>query len=261
MQLQEFKIWVRRQLGEDEGCPSVKVELSDKQIEQSLQNAFEWFSSVVGIYREGSVTLVNGQSEYDVSSISPSIHEIVNAWFPVSNGFLDFGVLYPGFLDISGIPLGPYEGTMPGPWGDNSYPQTTIVQALQSQRSLSKWTSSDLDWQFYRDDTTDPPTKILRVMPAPSSVTGSCIFQYSVDPAELKLEWFNRKYLYHIKQWGLAEAKYILGRKRGKFSSVATAGGERQLDGEALIAESREDKQNIEEKVTAMAGSPLPLIY
>jgi hypothetical protein len=261
MRIQEFKIWVKRQLGEDEGCPSVKVELSDKQIEQALQNAFEWFSSHVGFYREASVSLIAGQGEYDLSSISPSVHDVVNAWFPVSISSLDFSVLYPGFLDISGIPLGYADGFSSGMWGDNSYPQTTIVQALQSQGAMEKWLSADLDWEFYRDATQEPVVRIFRVMPVPQYTTGTCIIQYSIDPDEVKLEWFGKKYLYYIKQWALADAKYMLGRKRGKFSSLPTAGGERQLDGNDLINEARDDKRELEEKIMDMDGPAMPLVY
>lgn len=260
MKLQEFKVWVKRQLGEDEGCPSVKVELSDKQLEQALANAFEWFAAHIGIYREGSVTLITGQSEYDLSSITPRVYDVIGAWFPTSANFMNFHELYPGFLDLSGIPLGP-EPIASGAWGDNSYPQTTIVQTLQTQGSMQRLLSSDLDWEFYRDPTAEPPVPTLRVMPVPSTEVGPCIFQYSVDPEDIKLEWFGRRNLYYLKQWALADAKYILGRKRGKFKSLPTAGGDRQLDGDDLIAESKEEKRELEEKIMDMDGPPLPMIY
>ena len=261
MKLQEYKVWARRQLGEDEGCPSVKVELSEKQLEQSLLNAFEWFSAHVGIYREGSIALVQGKSEYDLSGVSPTVYDVVNAWFPMSSNFMDFHALYPGFLDLSGIPLGCTDPVAAGAWGDNSYPQTTIIQTLQSQGSMQRLLSSDLDWEFYRDPTTDPVIPVLRVMPSPTMEVGNCIFQYSIDPEEIKLEWFGNRYLYYIKQWALADAKYILGRKRAKYKSLPTAGGERSMDGDDLIAESKEDKRELEEKITMMDSPPLPLVY
>jgi len=259
MNITEYKVWVKRQLGEDEGCPSVKVELSDKQLEQSLQNAFNWFSAHVGVYREASIDLVSSQSEYDVSAISPSVYEVVEAWFPSTSG-VDFGSLYNGLLDISGIPLGDAP-LASGAWGDNSYPQTTIVQTLQTAGSFARLLNSDLDWEFYRDPTVVPATRILRVMPAPTTQVGKCFFQYSVDPGEIKLEWFGKKYLYYLQQWGLADAKYILGRKRSKYSSIPTAGGERQLDGEALISESMTDKEKLEEKIDDLEGPPLPMVH
>jgi hypothetical protein len=261
VRLQEFKTWVKRELGEDEGCPSVKVELSDKQIEQALNNAKEWFCAFVGIYKEASLNLVYGQNEYDLSSVTPRIGEVVQAIFPLPASRIDFNTLYPGFLDVNGIPYGMSGVAASGVWGDNSYPQTTVVQTMQTLSSNEKIFSSDLDWEYYDDPTVEPNVRILRVMPAPTQDTGTCIYRYSVLPEDIKIEWFNKKYQYFLKQWALADAKYKLGRKRAKFSSYSTAGGEKQLDGESLIAESREDKQILEDKILDVQGPPMPLLY
>lgn len=261
MNLQEFKTWVRRQLGEDEGCPSVKVELSDKQIEQALNNAKEWFEAFVGLYKEASFALVSGKSEYDLSGVSPTVGNVVKAWFPLPANRIDFNGLYSGFLDIDGIPYG-CGGTMAsGAWGDNSFPQTTVVQAIQTMGANERLFSSDLDWEFYLDSTVEPHIRVMRVMPPPVDALGNCIYLYSIDPSAIKLEWYTAKHLYWLKQWALADAKYILGRKRGKFKSLPTAGGERSLDGEDLISESKEEKERLEEKILDVQGPVLPMIY
>ena len=259
MKLQEFKTWVRRQLGEDDGCPSVKVELSSKQIEQALNNAKEWFCAFVGIYREGSFSLNSGITEYDVSGVSPRVGDVVEAFFPLPSSRIDFNTLYPGFLDVNGIPYGMNGVAASGVWGDNSYPQSTVVQTMQTLTANEKIFSSDLDWEFYEDKVTG--IKILRVMPAPVLESGECIYRYSILPEDIKIEWFNSKFQYFLKQWALADAKQILGRKRSKYSSYSTAGGEKQLDGDSLLAEAREDKRDLEEKILDVQGPPMPFLY
>lgn len=264
MKVQEFKVWVRRQLGEDDGCPSVKVELSEKQIEQALKNAIEWFNAFFPLYREGGFTLIAGQNEYDLSGVEPGVEDIVTAWFPLPASRIDFNVLYPGFLDINGFPCGmggPMATGSAGTWGAG-YPHTTVVQTLQTIQTSEKFLSSDLDWEFYRDTTTEPVTRIMRVMPAPATEVGQCVYRYSINPEDIKLEWYDAKRLYFLKQWALADAKYILGRKRGKYpGGLPTAGGERQLDGEQLLSESKDEKEMLEQKILDIQGPVLPMVY
>lgn len=261
MNLQEFKVWVRRQLGEDEGCPSVKVELSEKQIEQCLNNAKEWFSAFVGLHREAQFTLIEGQSEYDLSAVTPRVGGVVKAWFPMPASRIDFHGLYPGFLDINGLPYGCGGVMASGAYGDNSYPQTTVTQAIQTMGANERLFSSDLDWEFYRDTTVEPNIRIMRVMPPPADAIGNCVYLYSVEAKDIKMEWYDAKHTYFLKQWALADAKYTLGRKRGKFQTLPTAGGERSMDGESLLQESRDDKQMLEDKILDIQGPVLPMIY
>jgi len=261
MNLQEFKIWVKRQLGKDDECPSVEVELSDSQVEQALNNAKEWYTAFVGLCKESYFTLSAGQSEYDLSAVTPRVGNVVKAWFPMPSNRIDFHGLYSGFLDMSGIPLG-FGGVMSsGSWGSNSYPQATVVQAMQTMSSNERLFSSDLHWEFYRDTTTNPNTRMMRVMPPPVDSIGNCVYLYSIDPLDIELDWYDAKNLYFLKQWALADAKYMLGRKRGKFKSLPTAGGERTMDGDDLLAESKEEKRDLEDKILDIQGPVLPMLY
>jgi len=254
MKAQEFKVWARRKLGQDDDC-GVKVEITDNQLSQCLDDAIQWFNAFVGLYKEASLILLDGQGEYDLSGISPKIEKIVKVWFPSISTAIDFSVLYPGFLDVEGIPFG--VGVM---WG-GGFPQTTIVQTLQTLESNSKFLSADLDWEFYYDNTTDPDTRLLRVMPPPKT-GGTAYYMYRVDPADIKLEYYDARHLWMIREWGLAEAKYTLGRIRGKYTSgLPAAGGDRTLDGESLIQEAREDKEKLEEKILDFQGPVMPFAY
>ena len=252
MDLQDFKQWVRDMLGE--GTCGVRVELDDKAIERSLKTAKEWYSIFCGLYRESTLALVSGQTEYDLTSISPGVDSVLKVWFPSAGYQLDYSVLYPGFLDIQGFPYGDMMTMGLG------YPQTTIVQTMQSIESLERVLSADLDWEYVEDRMVDPVVKKLRVMPAPGR-SGVAIIFYRVNPDEIKIQHYGSKDLYFVREYALALCKYKLGRVRGKYTSgLPAAGGDRQLDGESLISEAKEDMQRIEEKVLNSQGPVLPLV-
>ena len=44
MKVQEFRVWARRKLGQDGSC-GVKVELSDGQLTQALDDSKDWFNT------------------------------------------------------------------------------------------------------------------------------------------------------------------------------------------------------------------------
>jgi len=253
MKIQEFRVWARRKLGQDDDC-GVKVELTDRQLSQCMDDAKEWYNAFVGLHKEATLTLIADQTEYDLSAVTPGIDKVVKVWFPSRVAGIDFGVLYPGFLDIQGIPYG--GGMM---WG-SQYPQTTIVQTLQTLESDARYLSAECDWEFYYDNLAEPDIRLLRVMPPPREA-GTAVYLYRVDPKDIKLEHYDPRHLWLIREWALAEAKYTLGRIRGKYTSgLPSAGGDRTLDGEALIQESRDDKEKLEEKILDFQGPVLPLV-
>jgi hypothetical protein len=253
MDLYEFKEEIRLRLGEGE-C-GVKVELDSKQIEKALTLAKRWFNGAVGLYKESILSLVLEQSEYDVSAVTPRVDKVVAMFFPQSGYGIDYSTLYPGFLDVKGIPYGD-----PSLFG-GPYPQTTITQNMMFFESMGRTLSVDLDFEFYREDVdANNPVRIIRVMPAPK-VTGTCVYLYRIDPRDIKLHMYTARDLELITDWSMAEAKYMLGRIRGKFpSGVPFAGGERQLDGDSLIQEAREDKERLRQEIKEHDGPTLPVL-
>lgn len=254
MKEKDFRRWVRRKLGDDGAC-TVKTELTDDQIDQSLSDAKEWWNSYCGLHKEQALAVVNDKSEYDLTAIAPRVEDVVAVWMPDRANLLDFRGLYPGFLDINGFPYGTLG------FGNSNSPQGTIVQTLQNIESAQRILSSDPDWEFYSDDIDEnTPIRTLRIFPPPSD-SGNALFLYRVDPRDIKLHMYSQRDLFLIREYGLAEAKYILGRIRGKYASgLPAAGGERTLDGEALISESREDKERLDAKILSHQGPIMPLV-
>ncbi len=254
MRISDFRKWARRQLGDD-GCGTVSTAISDDQLDQSLDNAKDWWNAFQGLHKEAFLNVVEDQPEYDLSGITPRVESVINVWFQDSVQLIDHRGLYPGFLDISGIP---YE--MSG-FGSSNSVQTTIVQSLQSIESARRTFSADPDWEFVFDDTDElNPVRNLRMMPTPQE-TGTAVYLYRIDPRDIKLRMFKPRDLFLIREYALSEAKYILGRIRGKYvNGLPAAGSDRQLDGADLIAESIADKERLERKIIDYSGPVMPVI-
>lgn len=256
MDINDFRRWTRRKLGQDGEC-TVKVELTDGQLDQALDDAKDWWNAGRGLFKEAEAAIGAEQAEVDLSAVTPRIDAIVQVWFPADIELVDFRGMYPGFLDVNGIPYG-----MLGIGGGNS-PQGTIVQVLQSIESAQRILSSDPAWEFYRDDfDKDHPVRILRLMPAPTMrSSGKLVYLYRVDPRDIKLHMYGQRDLWLIRDWALAEAKYMLGRIRGKYpGGLPAAGSDRQLDGEALISEAMADKERLEAKILDYGGPVMPVV-
>lgn len=256
MDLNEFKRWARRQLGEDGTC-TVKVELTDSQLEQALENAKDWWNAHRGLFREASAMVSTDQVEIDLSAVTPRIDAIVEVWFPADVELVDFRGMYPGFLDVNGIPYGSIT------LGGGNSPQGTIVQVLQNLETSQRVLSAEPAWEFHRDDfDKDHPVRILRLMPAPTMrATGNLIYLYRVDPRDIKLHMYTQRDLYLIREWALADAKYMLGRIRGKYpGGLPAAGTDRSMDGDTLLGEAREDKDRLDAKILDYGGPVMPVV-
>lgn len=253
MNLNEFKVWVRRRLGDDGAC-TVSVELTDGQIGQALDDASLWWNSSLGLYREQILSFISGQGEYDLSSVLPGVDKVVSLWPPRRKWEIDFRDLYPGFLDVNVVPYN--VGMMFG----SAYPQTTIAQTLQTIESTERIVSSDLSWDFYSENLDDGTrVRKLRVYPSPT-YSGTGIYLYRVDPKDIKLKNYSQRDLFLIRDYALALCKEMLGRIRSKYQGLPAAGGDRSLDGEALLAESRDDIAKLEEKILQHDGPIAPVI-
>jgi len=254
MRIPEFRKWTRLQLGQDGSC-TVKVELTDNQLDQALENAKEWWNAFFGLHKEAYFSLVAHQVEYDLSAVSPAVDEVMKVYFTHSSELIDFRGLYPGFLDVNGIP---YDAM--GTYDQNS-PLGTITQTLQQMKTARRVFSSDPDWEYYREDFDENnPVRLLRLMPPPVD-TGTGVYVYRVAPSAVKLHMYKPRDLFLIREYALAEAKYMLGRIRGKYpGGLPAAGSDRQLDGESLISESREDKERLERKILDYGGPVMPCI-
>lgn len=253
MDIKDFREWARRKLGDDGAC-TVKVELTENQFDQALDDAKDWWNSNLGLYKEAQLNVASGQGVYDLSGVTPRVDDVSKVWVPDRYHLLDFRGLYPGFLDVDGFPYGVMG--LPG-----ESPQGTLVQLMQTISSSQRILSSDPDWEFYSDNIDKlNPVRELRIFPPPET-GGVAYYFYRVDPRDIKLHMYNQRDLWLIRDYALAECKYMLGRIRGKYTGgLPAAGGDRTLDGDTLLMESKEDKERLEQKILDYGGPVMPLV-
>ncbi len=244
MDINEVKGWIKRKLGDG----WVNVELTVEQIEDALEDALLWWSSRMGWYSEGTLTVAPGKVEYDLSSVDPEVLEVVNVWFP-DHSMIDFAGAYAGFFDLDGFPYGDYPFRSLS--GGGSY--FSLVQWMQTHDMGSKILSADDDF-IYRKQT-----KKLLLTPSPRK-GGTLIYQYSTPFKQGYMSMVPLEHQYLIRRYALAEAMETLGRVRGKYSSLPAADGDVSLDAGDLLSAAENEKQRLEEEIDKYIEPTMPII-
>lgn len=242
--IQSLKKFIRTALGE----PVVVVEMTDDQVILAINEAIEWWSSYRGWYLQHTFSIVEGQVEYDLSSVTPEVIDVMKVWFTLDPR-LDLSGTWPGFLDINGYPYDgfDYEQSQGGFYSG-------LVQFMQMRTLGAKVLSADLDWFF------NEKTKVLTVTPAQASA-GSAVIMYQTPFLHSYLPQLAPDQAYLIREYALAWSKYILGRIRGKYTSgLPAAQGNVNLDGSDLIREAQEDFERLEQKMMDLQPPPAPVI-
>jgi hypothetical protein len=134
-----------------------------------------------------------------------------------------------------------------------SYPAglySALVQQLQWIDQLRRIFSAELEWTY-----TDS-NRLLRIV-SPAFQTGLALIEYIANDVQL-VELFGIAEELFV-DWAYAEVMERVGRVRSKYGGYPTAGGERTLDGEALLAEAKAEKERIQTKALER-GYPIPFM-
>lgn len=262
--IDDYIQWVRRQLGH----PIVKVELTDEQIKDNLCYALDMFIK----YASGQATdevfytlmLSAGQEYYTLPEGTVDIFSIddegsgthgINTLFTLENQLYNAGLL--DFKNLgSGLTL------------------VTYHLALDFLEVVRRYTTSVYHYYF------DPDTRTLKINPPPKNgqlyiqvpgdqngVYGTetklinspgwillCLKmlkgaatdpEFTIDKGYMKL--LNKEW---VKQYTLALCKINLGMIRRKYENYASIGNTGiALDGNDLVSDGKEEKDNLEEKL------------
>jgi hypothetical protein len=110
-----------------------------------------------------------------------------------------------------------------------------------------------LDNDFHVDDDPQPDGSTADY----GDYAPKCIYIYNGTGLDVRASWYelsvrpSDKVPVRDEEWvleyALAHGKEILGRKRSRVKTIPMAGQQLQLDGEALLAEAREDKLRLVE--------------
>ncbi len=242
--IQNLREWIKRKLGD----PIVCVETSDEQIDMAVQDAFLWWSSYRGWYREETFNAIAGQVEYDLSAVDPVVSDVVKVFFTASLR-IDLSNTWNGFLDINGYP---YDQNAAQQGNIGFY--SGLVQWLQQREIAARVLSVDKDWFFNQE------TKILSLAPEPQE-SGKVIYMYKTPFISDYLPLVPQAEQYLIRKRALAETKYTLGRIRGKYTGgLPAAQGNVSLDGADLIREAQDDFDKLDQELLALIPPPMFLI-
>lgn len=164
--------------------------------------------------------------------------------------FIDVDQLPVAYQSITGVPGGQFYGT--------------FHQILQHAETARRIVGSEPAWDYHKTEN------VLRLAPT-NQRTGTVVVRYisnklvavdPVAPATVPKNDFRHLRVRDrdlILRYGLAMMKEILGRIRGKYQEWPSAGGSKTLDGDTLLQEARDDKDDLNTELMGLSD-PVPFL-
>lgn len=228
----ELKLWILRELG----APIVKVELTEEQLLDSIDNAIHWFAAKKGLKQQLWLQLQGVQNAYP---LPPDVDTVTDVVFPSSN--TDMAAIF-GTWVLPGQNL---------PWntvashGSSMGLYSYWTQALQYIEMGKRALSAEPDWR--------QEGRILYLFGVPNLV-GMAILEYRTG--SVTIEQLNERDHDLVKRYSLARAMRILGRIRSKYDGFPTAQGTAQLDGSTLLGDAQAMLDALDAEIAA-SGFPM----
>lgn len=235
---EDLKQYLLRRMGKG----VVQVEITDAQLNDAIADAKRWFISNWGIIRTRTFQLTPGVTEY---TLSTDVAEVLRVSVEqVRIPPLVFDREFPFYFPF---PLRAEGGIV------FSYPAglySALVQQLQWIDQLRRIFGADLEFEYVDS------TRTLRIL-SPVFQSGSALVEYIANEVDVKEIFGIAEDLF--VDWARAEVMERVGRVRSKYGGYPTAGGERTLDGEALLEEAKELKERTQLRA-AERGYPIPFL-
>lgn len=236
--------WILEMLGGD----FVKVELYDESLRSAIESARRWFAAKKGVQQSFTIDVMSDQSVYDLPDGIDTVQDIFFAasQLDIGQGFYSqlwdnasFGYLAPYGFGNYGTGLAPESGGL----------YSSIVQTVQYIEMAKRILNVEADWR--------QEGRKLYVWPIPKNASKITLIGKS---SSIVIEQLSERDHDLLKRWALADAKYRVGRVRSKYlSGFPTAQGHEQLDGEALLAEAKEEKEALDEEI-GQSGMPMMIL-
>jgi len=218
----EIKAYVLRRLGHG----VVDVELSPEMQEDIILDTKRWFAFRLGQKRALQIPMTTATNLY---ILDPDVIEVLRVHLPMAHfpavDTDDFSYTYSLLFGQWRSP-----GASPMPYSD-------LVQRLQYLNVSKKIFSADREWTYDRD------THELLIMPRPSIVGNMIVEVWTKD---IDTRQFGPEDENLFLRYALAHAKTFLGEIRSKWDSIPMVGGDKGLNGERLLDEAKEEKEQLE---------------
>jgi hypothetical protein len=234
--VEEVKAYVIRKLGggiED-------VELTTEQMNDVIDDTNRWYSFRAGQKVIVRLQGVQGKVWYELPEFVIEVLTVrttSNSFSADALGSDDFSYAY-GFMFGSWYAGGNNTGGTN--YSQSPYPYSDLVQRLQFLETIGRIWGGDPEWDWR------PGSRELHIAPG-STLEGDIVvdcFTRDIQPQHLDPEGED----FYLR-WAVAEAMETLGEIRRKYDSYPTVGGDRGMNGEALLADSRDRKEKLELQV------------
>ncbi len=227
-QLQQF---ILRELG----APQLQSILVQEDLDQAIDQAKRWFSAKKGFKKTTMMQVFANITEYE---LPPDVDIVVDVSTPSRP--TDFSrVIDPlGLLDAS-IPY----NLFPAPAAGGLF--STYAQALQYIKTGKRITGGEEEW--YQNDRT------LFVFPIPKQ-SGNMQIYYKTN--RFTVDQLSERDHDLVKRFALAWSKRKHAHVESRYGQLPGAQGSITLDGQALLAEAKEEFDILEQEI-AQSGFPM----
>lgn len=227
----ELREWILRQLGR----PFLKVELTEDHLKDSIEGAKRWFSAKKGVHTTVPLSILPGQTEYELPDIVDTVTDVV----PTSP-VLDLSFLFTPYAIVENqIPYDVFRSPQSG----GIY--SSFTQVLQYTETAKRILGAEDDWR--------QEGRTLFIFPLPRTFYTALI---NCKASRFTIEQLNERDHTLVKNWALAHAKGIVGRVRSKYDGFPAANGTASLDGERLLQEASDEKTALDEEIIS-SGYPM----
>jgi len=236
---EEVKAYVLRKLG----LGIVDVELTPDHLNDMIDDTNRWYAFRAG---QKDFLRITGDPQTQRYILPPHVLEVLSIRIQSTGlgssalGTDDFSYAY-SFMFGSWYSGSQYGGSSLGSnYTMSPYPYSDLVQRLQFLETIGRIWGGDPEWEWR------PTTKELCIAPS-SQVTGVVLVE--VFTSLIRSELLDPEGEDFYLRWALAEAMETLGNIRTKHDSFPTVGGDRGMNGDALLAEARERKEKLDLQV------------
>jgi len=235
--------WLKRSLGGG----IVVIELCQDHFEDSFADAIRWYIGRNGIKRRAVQNIVGGIQEYQMPD---DCDELLEVWFPGVQIDLIAAINPYAFIDVDQIPIA--SQSLTGVPGGSFY--GTLELMLSHASTARRITGSEPAWEYFKDTNTlhIAPRNQRGGLAIAKYISTTLVCDDPMSPAVIPKNDFKRLRYRHrelILRYALAKVKERLGRVRGKYSDLPSSGGARTLDGETLLAESKDEVTTLNEEI------------
>lgn len=224
------------------GGNSVRVELTEDDYKVLFNRAIATFRSL----SSRSIYQTYGFLNITANVQTYTLHEAVDNVTAIyrKRGLFNSGNGFDYFSQVAATLI--YPGSQPGGFMGVA----TYDFAMQYEETLNRLFARDIRFKF-RPETHQ--IFLLQTPTGPETIAMECSVLKTVHEL-LADHWANN----WLTLMTLAEAKLILGAKRGKFQSQPGAQGQSSLDGDRLLQEGAAEKKALEQAVQDFEDGGVP---